>query len=74
MLLRSVLFILALAPIAPLLGQEAPRSSELGYPFITNYGPRDYGAEQSNWGILQDRRGIMYFANGYGLLEYDGAS
>ncbi|MDH5604730.1 MAG: hypothetical protein OEY51_12360, partial [Cyclobacteriaceae bacterium] len=27
-----------------------------------------------NWKIIQDNRGIMYFANNNGLLEYDGTS
>lgn len=56
MMNRSVLVLLALAVVqtAPLSGQDAPRSSELGYPFITNFGPRDYGAEQSAGRQTQD--------------------
>ena len=43
-----------------------------GFPFITNYTTADYGAGIQNWGITQDRRGILYIANNYGLLEFDG--
>ncbi|MCH7756276.1 hypothetical protein IH970_14285 [candidate division KSB1 bacterium] len=31
-------------------------------------------APTRNWHIVQDRRGVMYFANHGGLLEYDGVS
>jgi signal transduction histidine kinase len=51
---------------------NAQHSSEIGLPFITNYGPRDYDAGSFNWGITQDQRGIMYFANEQGVLEFDG--
>jgi signal transduction histidine kinase/ligand-binding sensor domain-containing protein len=47
---------------------------ETGRPFIRNYSPKEYGASTQNWAILQDQRGVMYFGNGVGLLEYDGVS
>ncbi len=69
--LYSLLFFHSLFP------QEMPIPidswKESGEPFIKNYTPRDYGANFQNWGITQDDRGIMYFANNDGLLEYDGA-
>ena len=37
---------------------------EIGTPFIRNYPPREYKAFSQNWSIVQDRRGVMYFANG----------
>ncbi|MFZ0391597.1 MAG: GAF domain-containing protein, partial [Calditrichia bacterium] len=45
---------------------------ETGRPFISNYTPKDYGSHPQNWSIVQDKRGILYFANGTGILEYDG--
>ncbi|MBK7338798.1 MAG: hypothetical protein IPJ00_22875 [Saprospirales bacterium] len=48
--------------------------SPSGAPFIRNYPPDEYGAHNQNWAIAQDRRGVMYFGNSRGLLEYDGAS
>src|SRR5262245_41675749 len=45
-----------------------------GRPFIRNYNPKDYGAAFNYWAIAQDRRGVMYFGNWNGVLEYDGVS
>ncbi|HEY6438126.1 MAG TPA: hypothetical protein VIY47_16160, partial [Ignavibacteriaceae bacterium] len=45
-----------------------------GMPIIRNYLPSVHGGTPQNWAIIQDQRGIMYFANTGGLLEYDGAS
>src|SRR5574344_101058 len=39
---------------------------------ITNYLQKDYNAGTQNWQIRQQQNGWMYFANNYGLLEYDG--
>lgn len=41
---------------------------------ITNYPPSTYGSHNQNWDIAQDQRGVMYFANGDGLLEFDGTN
>lgn len=47
--------------------------SETGLPFIQNFSPKDYrNAHAQNWAVLQDERGIMYFGNSLGVLEYDG--
>ncbi|MCB0429818.1 MAG: SpoIIE family protein phosphatase [Flavobacteriales bacterium] len=52
---------------------------------ISNYSPQlvdidtvngiktIYDAQEQNFGIAQDKRGLMYFANNEGVLEYDGA-
>lgn len=44
----------------------------IGIPNITNYYKQEYNAGRQNWGIAQDRHGIMYFANNNGLLSFDG--
>ncbi len=41
---------------------------------IANYSPQEYNFNPQNWAITQDHRGIMYFGNSNGLLEYDGVS
>src|SRR4051812_33772747 len=41
------------------------------YAFET-YGAEQYGATPQNWAIAQDNRGIMYFGNTDGVLEFDG--
>jgi len=43
-------------------------------PFIRNYRTIEYKASQQNWAIAQDKRGIMYFGNNDGLLEFDGVN
>jgi signal transduction histidine kinase len=47
---------------------------EAGLPFIDNYSPKDYNANTQNWAIVQDTRGLMYFGNNKGVLEYDGST
>lgn len=39
-----------------------------------NYGPKQYGRnyEATNLSLVQDSRGIMYFGNANGVLQYDG--
>lgn len=44
----------------------------LGAPFIRNFDSKLYKAHSQNWVALQDRRGVMYFGNSDGILEYDG--
>ena len=52
-------------------GQEV---KETGRPFISNYAPKLYDANPQNWSITQDHRGVMYFGNSDGILEYDGVN
>lgn len=65
-LLLAIGFIIG--PICTLNGQNSLN----GLPFIKNFSPQHYKAGIQNWDIAQDRRGIIYLANNYGLLEYDG--
>ena len=46
----------------------------IGVPFIRNYPKREYRAGTQNWGIAQDQKGFMYFANNEGLLVFDGVA
>jgi len=45
-----------------------------GLPFIRNYSPEEYNAHEQNFDIVQDKNGIMYFANFAGILEFDGTT
>jgi signal transduction histidine kinase/heme exporter protein D len=47
-------------------------ASETGQPFITHYYPEKTHGDYQTWTAAQDARGVMYFGNGIGLLEYDG--
>ena len=55
--------------LSPLNAQK-----EITRPLITNYSYHDYNAGPINWWAIEDDRGIMYFANALGVLEYDGAN
>ncbi len=74
MLKTSIISILLLLPpIRPLSGQGTAHR-EIGLPYIQNFSPKEYGAHAQNFAIVQDRRGLMYFGNAAGVLEYDGVS
>lgn len=45
-----------------------------GLPFINNFEPAEYKAGIQNWQITQDIRGLIYVANNFGLLEFDGST
>lgn len=45
---------------------------KIGVPFITNYSPKTYKAASENWDILQNSQGRMFFANQFGLMQFDG--
>ncbi|OFY65446.1 MAG: hypothetical protein A2V64_10545, partial [Bacteroidetes bacterium RBG_13_43_22] len=49
-------------------------SQESGRIFIRNFPPEEFKAATQNWNVIQDKRGILYFSNIEGLLEYDGVS
>ncbi len=46
----------------------------IGIPDISNYSRDIYNAGTQNRAIVQDRNGVMYFANYEGLLSFDGNS
>jgi ligand-binding sensor domain-containing protein/DNA-binding CsgD family transcriptional regulator len=45
----------------------------IGVPPILNYVKERYEAGTHNWDIAQDKRGVIYFSNNEGLLEFDGS-
>ncbi|MDF1866643.1 MAG: triple tyrosine motif-containing protein [Saprospiraceae bacterium] len=46
----------------------------IGSPSVTNFPRSEYHAGTQNWLIKQDDRGLLYFANNKGLLEFDGTN
>jgi len=48
------------------------QNQDIGLPFIKNYYPSEYKAHVQNFDAVQDTRGVMYFANFRGILEFDG--
>ena len=71
-----ILFFLCPIPAIAASGktQSEIHRHETGLPFIRNYSPKECRQHDQNWAIIQDLRGVMYFGNSSGLLEYDGAS
>ncbi|WP_125722028.1 triple tyrosine motif-containing protein [Flavobacterium ustbae] len=61
--------ILALLFISPLVISQVKK---IGVPFITNYSPKAYKAAAENWDVLQDSNGMMFFANHFGIMRFDG--
>ncbi|HEX3526651.1 MAG TPA: diguanylate cyclase [Thermoanaerobaculia bacterium] len=50
-----------------------PGAAERGFPLIQTYNAISQGGETQNFGIARDPQGLLYLANGGGLLVYDGA-
>jgi transcriptional regulator with GAF, ATPase, and Fis domain len=73
-ILKRIKYILLLFLISSPLNLISQTSNETGRPFITNYAPKLYDANPQNWCIAQDHRGVMYFGNSDGILEYDGVN
>lgn len=69
-MMRKILpLLLAFLPIL-CQGQHYP----VGSPIISHFEKSDYHAGTQNWSIIEDSRGIMYFGNNKGLLEFDGTT
>lgn len=62
------MFLAAIAAV-PLFATLSPESG--AFVFQT-YTPKVYGANPQNWALAQDARGVMYFGNTEGVLEFDG--
>lgn len=68
----SIRALLILAAISlPLVAGLNP---ETGDYVFQRYVAKQYGGSAQNFASVQDPRGVMYFANAYGLLEFDGTS
>ena len=63
----AITFFVALVFNSLLQGSPIPFS-----PIVRSYSVSDYDAGVQNWSIVQDERGMMYFGNNSGLLEFDG--
>ncbi|NOQ25166.1 MAG: hypothetical protein GQ564_07360 [Bacteroidales bacterium] len=70
-LLKNIL-VLILLTLVSITSQSQIKS--IGIPNIINFSRDDYHASTQNWAVAQDKRGIMYFGNNDGLLEFDGVN
>jgi hypothetical protein len=66
---KSLLFLFFLSSLS--LGFSQKTSYEINY-----YSPRDFGQGHNaeNRACVQDRKGVLYFGNAGGLLQYDGVN
>lgn len=69
---KKITLLLIILTVIPLFGQMVQRAT--GIPLIKNYAPREYRAEGQTWAIVQDNRGVMYFGDNEGVVEYDGVN
>lgn len=43
-------------------------------PVVAQFNKKDYVADNQNWAVAQDSKGVMYFGNNAGLLRFDGSN
>jgi ligand-binding sensor domain-containing protein/DNA-binding CsgD family transcriptional regulator len=68
------IFYLWAFPILFLIISSGKSSAQPGMPIVEYYGTEEYSAGIQNYAITQDFRGIIYVANNFGLLEFDGSA
>ena len=54
--------------------QLLSQSANLGNPSCINFKKNQYKGGTQTWDIVESKNGIVWFANNYGLLEYNGSS
>ncbi len=66
-------FLIVFAGLFTTLSSRVCAQSPLsGLPFTRNFQSVEYNAGIQNWCITQNRLGLVYIANNFGLLEFDG--
>ncbi|GGK64268.1 triple tyrosine motif-containing protein [Rufibacter glacialis] len=68
----TLVFQLCLLVVTAAMGQA--QHYFFGNPMIRNYKPEEFKGGIQSWGIVQDDRELLYIANNFGLLEFDGAT
>ncbi len=63
-------FAVAVLAISSAALAQSGNEKDAGRYFYQNHFPDDAGTQ--NWSIVQDERGLMYFGNNNGVLQYDG--
>ncbi|MCX6278036.1 MAG: ATP-binding protein [Bacteroidetes bacterium] len=58
--------------IQGIISGQSLTDNEPGFPFLKNFAPFEYKAHAQNFAITSDRRGMIYFGNFAGVLQYDG--
>jgi signal transduction histidine kinase len=69
----SIVILFTYIPL--LYGQNSTYNlNKISKPLLKSYSNKIYNGSASNWSVIQDKRGVMYFGNENGVLEYDGYS
>ena len=71
MMLRFPLIFYCLLWLFPYFGRA--QGSNLGAPQVVGFPKQKTDAGAQSWDISEDERGVIWFANNGGLMEFDGA-
>ena len=66
----TLVLLLLLSILHPLFSQ----GNNIGIPSIKNFPKEIYHGGIQTWGICQNQKGMLYFANNDGLMEFNGNS
>lgn len=66
--------LLMLASLVSSVRADVLLPAVIGNSPIQNFSPQDYDWMPQNWAVVSDSRGVMYFGNTSGVLEFDGQS
>lgn len=69
---KSICFIVLFFVL--LMNLSHAQINKSGNAFYKNYTTEIYRAGTQNLAVVQDKRGVMYFGNNYGVLKYDGTT
>lgn len=70
--LASLAGILCAACVPAALAEGSAAAASMVGVAVRNFLPQSYHAHRQNWAIVQDNRGILFFGNTTGVLEFDG--
>ncbi|MCP5103337.1 MAG: hypothetical protein GY950_08160, partial [bacterium] len=65
---RARRLLLAVSFITTLAAVVFPASGDIK---IKSFSTADFGFSRRNWSVVRDNRGMMYFANDSGVVEFD---
>lgn len=71
-LLKGIILFVLMAIQFVVIGQHD--ETRAGSYLIRNYSSKEHGGNAQIFDVTQDGRGLMYFGNQKGVLEYDGVS
>ena len=76
MFLNKNFFNIAIVVLTAMLLQLIPSNTKAegyGLPYFINFSPKDYRQESQNYSITQDSKGLMYFGNLSGIMQFDNS-